>query len=127
MVIDTSAVVAVLFDEPGWEFVNATIARDAGPVMSAVTRVECGLVVEARYRDQGRLLLEDYLVNADITVIPTDDEQVRLALDAWRRYGRGRHPARLNLGDCFSYALAKARGDRLLYVGNDFSQTDVGH
>ena len=127
MVIDTSAVVAVLFDEPGWETVNATIARDAGPVMSAVARVECGLVVEARYRDQGRLLLEDYLVTADITVIPTDDEQVRLALDAWRRYGRGRHPARLNLGDCFSYALAKARGDRLLYVGNDFSQTDVGH
>lgn len=126
MVIDTSALVAVLFNEPGWETVNLAIAHDTGPVMSAVSRVECGIVIEARYRDQGRFLLEDYLVTADITVMPTDTEQVRFALDAWRRFGRGRHPARLNFGDCFSYALAKARGDRLLYVGNDFSQTDIG-
>jgi ribonuclease VapC len=125
MVIDTSALVAVLFNEPGWEAVNRIIAHDTAPVMSAVSRVECGLVIEARYRDQGRVLLEEYLVSADIAVVATDVEQVRLALDAWRRYGRGRHPARLNLGDCFSYALAKARGDHLVFVGDDFSRTDL--
>lgn len=125
MVIDTSAVLAVLFGEPGWEAINSRLAQDAAPVMSAVSRVEAGVVVEARLRERGRVLLEDYLANAHVIVVPTDDEQVRLALDGWRRYGRGRHEARLNFGDCFSYALAKARGDHLMYVGDDFGYTDV--
>lgn len=125
MVIDSSAVLAVLFDEPGWESINSRIAHDTAPVMSAVSRVESGIVIEARLHDRGRVLLEDYLAQAHVLVVPTDDEQVRLALDAWRRYGRGRHVAALNFGDCFSYALARVRGDRLLYVGNDFSETDL--
>jgi len=83
------------------------------------------MVIEARLHDRGRVLLEDYLAHAHVLVVPTDDERVRLALDAWRRYGRGRHVAGLNCGDCFSYTLAKARGDRLLYLGDDVSQTDL--
>lgn len=125
MVIDSSAVLAVLLEEPGWESINSRIAQDTAPVMSTVSRVELGIVIEARLRDRGRVLLEDYLAHAHVVVVPTDDEQVRLALDAWRRYGRGRHMAALDLGDCFSYALARSRGDRLLYLGNDFSQTDL--
>lgn len=125
MVLDTSAVLAVLFGEPGWEAINARIALDPAPAMSAVSRVEAGIIVEARLHERGRILLETYLASAQVIVIPTDDDQVRMALDAWRRYGRGRHVSKLNFGDCFSYALAEARGDRLLYVGNDFSHTDL--
>lgn len=125
MVVDTSAIVAILFDEPErGEFVRRLGADDVR-LISAATSVECALVVEARKGERGRTELDLLIHESDFQCVPFDEEQADLARVAWRRYGKGRHPAGLNLGDCFSYALAKASGQPLLYKGNDFARTDL--
>lgn len=93
--------------------------------MSAATRVEVGIVVEAKKGPAGTQLLEELLSRIDIEVATVDDPQVHEALVGWRRFGKGRHPAGLNYGDTFSYALSRRLGQPLLFVGGDFSQTDV--
>lgn len=124
IVVDTSAVLAVLFDEPERAEVEPRLVE--GPcVMSAATRVELGIVVEARKGPAGTQLLEELLTRLGVEVLPVDDPQVHEALVGWRRFGKGRHPAGLNYGDTFSYALAKTLGQPLAFVGDDFSQTDV--
>jgi ribonuclease VapC len=124
MVVDTSAVLAVLLDEDARQPVEAAlIEHDA--VMSAATRVELGIVVEAKAGAEGTLILHELLRRFDIEVVEVDAAQAAEAVAAWRRFGKGRHPATLNYGDCFAYALAIARGEPLLYVGDDFAATDV--
>ena len=124
IVVDTSAVLAVLFDEPERVAVEPRLVE--GPcVMSAATRVELGIVVEARRGPAGTQLLEELLTRLGVRVVPVDDAQVHEALVGWRRFGKGRHPAGLNYGDTFSYALARTLGQPLVFVGDDFSQTDV--
>jgi ribonuclease VapC len=125
IVVDTSAVVAALTGGAERERVNATLAGAAGSVMSAGTYLECAIVLTARHGDDGLHDLRLYLHEAGIEIVPVDRDQAEAALRGWSRFGRGRHPASLNYGDCFAYALATTRGAPLLFVGGDFDHTDV--
>lgn len=125
MVIDTSAIIAILQSEPGSnELVTALDDADAIRV-SAATLVEAGLVMQARYGDEGEAELDRLLTGIGAMVMPVTEEHAMIARDAYRRYGKGRHPAALNYGDCFSYALAIAFDEPLLHTGADFGRTDV--
>jgi ribonuclease VapC len=124
IVVDTSAIVAVLFGED----VDGELERrliDNQCVMSAATRVELGIVIEAKSGPSGTLLLEELLGRAGIEVAPVDADLADDAIVAWRRFGKGRHRAGLNLGDTYSYALAVRLGRPLLFVGEDFQHTDM--
>lgn len=125
IVVDTSALVAVLSGEREGDRVNAALAGSAASLMSAANYLECSIVLASRFGDDGVHDLRLYLHEAGIEIVPVDRDQADLALDAWMRYGKGRHPAALNLGDGFAYALASLRGARLLFVGDDFTRTDV--
>ncbi|MFM7684835.1 MAG: type II toxin-antitoxin system VapC family toxin [Actinomycetota bacterium] len=125
MVIDTSALVAVLFDEPERaEFVEK-ITADPRRLVSAGTLLEVAIVVEARRGEAAGRELDLLLHRLGATVVPFDEPQSRLARTAWRRSGKGRHEAGLNLGDCFAYALSRLSGEPLLFKGDDFGRTDV--
>jgi ribonuclease VapC len=124
IVVDTSAVVAVLFDEDGRAELESRLLGDRC-VMSSLTRVELGIVIEAKTGSAGTQLLEELLSRVAVEVVPVDAELAEEALVAWRRFGKGRHQAGLNLGDTFSYALARRLGQPLLFVGDDFAHTDV--
>ena len=125
MVIDTSALVAILEDEPERRQFNECIEAEPTRLISAATVLEAGIVMEARRGEAAGLELDLLLKRARFEVVPVDAEQVETAREAFRRYGRGRHPAGLNFGDCFSYALAQVLGEPLLFKGEDFSRTDV--
>jgi ribonuclease VapC len=125
MVIDASAVLAVLFGEDDAAFYANAIEDAADPKTFAVSALEVTLVIGARKREPGLAALDRFMEKSRIQVIPFDGEQVRLAREAWWNYGKGRHSAGLNLGDCCSYALAKATSDALLYKGEDFRKTDI--
>lgn len=125
MVIDTSVVLAILNDEPERRAFNEAIEAADSRSLSAASFVEVSIVVEARFGAEGVRHLDRLLERADVTVVPVDLEQGRLARQAWSRFGKGRHEAGLNFGDCFSYALAQVLGEPLLYKGEDFSRTDV--
>jgi ribonuclease VapC len=125
MVIDTSAVVAILADEPERARFVQMIAADEVRLLSAVSRVECTCVIEGRKRAAGRAELDLFLREAAIEIAPVTADQAEIACDAFRRFGRGRHPAGLNIGDTFAYALARATGEPLLFKGDDFSRTDI--
>lgn len=125
MVIDTSALLAILRDEPERRAFNEAIEATESRVMSAATFVEVSIVVEARHGAEGLRDLDLFLAKAAIEVVDVDVEQARVARTAFSRFGRGRHAAGLNYGDCFSYALASVRGEPLLYKGDDFSLTDI--
>ncbi len=125
MVVDSSAVVAILENEPERARFDRLIAADEVRLMSAVGRVECTCVVEGRRREPGRAALERFLSEAAIEVVAVTLQQSELACEAFRRFGKGRHPAALNIGDCFAYALAKATGEPLLSKGDDFPRTDL--
>lgn len=126
MILDTSAIVAILHDEPdGPTMQDALVGSDATAV-SAATLVELGMVMEGR-RGPTEIWtrVEELLHDAEVEIVPFTAEHAALAREGWRRYGKGRHPAGLNLGDCFAYALAKSRNEPLLFKGDDFAQTDV--
>ena len=125
MIIDTSALVAILLGEPEAEAFALTIAGDSKRLISAFTALETGIVIEAKKGESGGRELDLLLHQAKIELVPLTAEQFEIARLAWRKYGKGRHPAGLNIGDCCSYALAKCAGEPLLFKGNDFSQTDV--
>jgi len=125
MVIDTSALAAIVFGEPEAEHFLDIITGDPLRLLSAVSRLETGMIVEARKGTLAGHELTLLISRLAITVVPFDDQQSELALHAWRRYGKGNHPAGLNFGDCCSYALAKLRRQRLLYKGDDFARTDL--
>ena len=125
MVIDSSALLAILLDEPERSVFRTRINTDETRLASTATLLETSMVVLGRFGDKGAAELETLLQVAAIEPAPFTVEQLRIALDACRRFGRGRHPAALNFGDCFSYALAKATGEPLLFKGDDFSRTDI--
>lgn len=125
MVLDTSALVAVLLDEPERpEFVRL-IAEAPKRLLSTVSLVEASIVLEARLGEIAGRELDLFVHRARMQTIPVDDEQTELARAAWRTYGKGRHAAALNFGDVFSYALARATGEPLLFKGDDFARTDA--
>jgi ribonuclease VapC len=125
VVVDTSALVAIVFDEADADRFAQGLAEAPRALMSAVTRVELSFVVEGRKGSSGRIGLENFLRQSRIEVVAVSPGHAELAIEAFRRFGRGRHPAALNIGDCFSYALAKATGQPLLFKGNDFIHTDI--
>lgn len=125
MVVDTSALVAILFDEPERADFVRTIAAAPRRLVSAGTLLETTMVVESRRGEVAGRELDLFLHRGSIRTEPVDEEQVQIAQAAWRRYGRGRHPAALNFGDLFAYALARATGEPLLFKGDDFVRTDV--
>ncbi len=125
MVVDTSALMAIVLGEPERRrFLEAMEAAEVR-LLSVGTRVETGIVVEGRHGAEGARELERFLAQARIELVPVDAAQGYAALEGFRLYGKGRHRAALNLGDCFSYALAITRGEPLLCKGDDFVHTDV--
>jgi ribonuclease VapC len=124
MIVDSSAALAVVFGEPGFEiFVNAILSGDCK--MSAATFVETMIVAESRGADRAARHVETFFRDIRIETLPLTVEQAYLAVRAFSKYGKGRHTAGLNYGDCFSYALAKDLDEPLLFKGNDFRKTDV--
>lgn len=125
MVIDTSAFVAIFFGErERGEFLRA-ITNSENRLVSAANLLETGMVLEARQGEAAGREFDLFVVRAGIQVIPVDADQVDLARAAWRKYGKGRHQAALNFGDCFAYGLAKFTGEPLLAKGTDFGMTDI--
>ena len=125
MVIDTSAIVAIAFNEPEAETFEQKVVDAPRRFLSAATLLELTIVIEARLGEAGTAELDLWLHKAGVEIVSVDAEQIAAARRAWRSYGKGRHPAGLNYGDCFSYALAKARSEPLLFKGDDFSRTDI--
>ena len=126
MVIDTSALIALLLDEPEAEDFRVALEDDPTRLVSAGSLLEAALVIEARKGEAGGRELDLLVQKAGLTVVPVDGDQVTEARRAWRRFGRGRHEAGLNFGDLFAYALVRTSGEALLYKGDDFTRTDVG-
>ncbi len=125
MVIDTSAFAAIFFAEPERQKFLAAITASESRLVSAASVLETGIVLEARQGEAAGREFDLFVVRANLQIVPVDSEQAELARSAWRKYGKGRHPAGLNFGDCFSYALAKFSGEPLLAKGTDFASTDI--
>ena len=129
MVFDTSALIAVLLQQRSASriatIIDEAISDDIPRFLSAANFLEASIVIECRRGDGGARELEWLLYRTGIEIVPVDRDLVEIARIAWRRFGKGRHPAALNFGDCFAYALAKSRDLPLLFVGSDFSQTDI--
>lgn len=125
MVVDTSALLAIFLAEPERRlFLDLIIAAEV-KLISAATMLETGIVLEARRGETAGSEFDLFVLRAGLQIIPVDAEQIEAARSAWRKYGKGRHPAGLNFGDCFSYALAKCSGEPLLAKGSDFALTDI--
>ncbi len=125
MILDTSAIVAILFREPNWRTIFDKIISAPEPAIGVPTLTETAIVVSARMKRDGRALVARLLMEASITAVPFGEEHYGTAVEAWLRYGKGRHRASLNLGDCMTYATAKLADQPLLCVGDDFSLTDL--
>jgi len=125
MVLDTSALLAILLDEPERRRFSEAIAQAGQCAISAVTVVEVSMILESRHGAGGVRAFDRLLAVARVAVLPVDAAQAEAAREAFRQYGKGRHPAALNLGDCFAYALARTRGEPLLFKGADFALTDL--
>ena len=125
MILDSSAVVAVALQEPGHERVLAAMSAASALGIGAPTLVETTIVLTARLGRDARGLASRLILEADVAVVPFTDEHFGTALDAWLRFGRGRHEASLNFGDCLAYATARVAGEPLLFTGADFARTDI--
>ena len=125
MVIDTSALAAIFFAEPERQTFLKAITAAATRLLSAESVLETGIVLEARQGEPAGREFDLFVVRANLQIVSVDAEQAELARSAWRRYGKGRHPAALNMGACFTYALCKSTGEPLLAKGTDFSLTDI--
>lgn len=126
MILDSSAIVAILHDEPDAELYSAAIDRASVRSISAANFVELAAVVESSRDPITGRRLDEFMAAAGIVIEPVTERQAHIARAAYRDFGRGSgHPARLNFGDCFAYALAKEKGEPLLFKGDDFAQTDV--
>ncbi len=125
MVIDTSALTAILLGEPEAESFARAIAADPRRLVSALSALETAIVIFARKGASGVRELDLLIHGAGLTIVSLDGDQVQLARAAYEKFGKGHHPAALNLGDCGSYALARSSGEPLLFKGNDFSRTDL--
>ena len=125
MVIDSSIIIAILQNEPGAENLIDALLDAAVRRVSAANLLEAAIVMQARYGDAGEREVDVLLQRLGIDVVPVTPQHAEIARSAYRRYGKGRHPAGLNFGDCFAYALSKAMGESLLFVSEDFGRTDV--
>lgn len=125
MIIDTSAVLAILLGESDAQHYESAIAHAFPGRMSAVGLLEAAIVLESRGGSAASDELDLFLKTADIELESVTVEQAQIASRAWRRFGKGNHPAGLNFGDCFAYALAETKNEPLLFKGRDFSQTDI--
>lgn len=125
LVVDTSAAVAVILGEPGGEELAGHLEDALTRMMPAAIRVELGIVIEARLGPAGQDIVDRFLRDARIDIVSVDADLAARAMSGWRRYGKGRHPAGLNFGDCFTYALAERTGLPVLCTGDDFAATDI--
>jgi len=126
VVVDTSAIIAIVLNEPEAPLLIEALGNASRAAMSAATRVELAAVLARGLSPEDARRAERVVDRAGIEIVPFDANQARIASDAYRTFGRGSgHAANLNLGDCFSYALAIARDEPLLFTGNDFGHTDV--
>ena len=125
LVVDTSAAVAVILGEPGSDELVAYLEDALARLMPAAIRVELGIVIEARLWPAGQDVVDRFLRDAKVEIVPVDADLAARAMSGWRRYGKGRHPAGFNFGDCFSYALADRTGHAVLCTGDDFAATDI--
>jgi ribonuclease VapC len=125
MVIDTSALAAIFFGEAERKTFLEAITAAGSRLVSAATVLETGIVLEGRQGEAAGREFDLFVVRANLEIVPVDAEQADLARSAWRKYGKGRHPAGLNSADCFAYALAKSAGEPLLAKGTDFALTDI--
>ena len=111
--------------EPGFDSILELLAADQSPAIGTATLTETAIVLSARLRQDVRSLLSRFLSEGSIALIPFGESHYSMAVEAWLRYGKGRHPAGLNFGDCLAYATAKLADQPLLFVGDDFRKTDV--
>lgn len=125
MIVDASALLAIVFREPGYERLLERMDAADAVAAGTPTLTETGIVLHARLGDGSRGMLERLLDELSIAEVPFGEVHWREAVDAYRRFGRGRHPASLNFGDCLTYAVASLAGEPLLFVGDDFGRTDI--
>lgn len=125
MVIDTSALLVILLNEPEAPTFEMALELDVRRLMSPASLLEASIVMRRRFGEPGELQLDLLIQKTEVDLVPFDGDQLEWARFGFRKYGKGLHPASLNYGDCCSYALAKVSGEPLLFKGNDFAQTDV--
>lgn len=125
MIIDSSAIIAMINREPESLALERALVTASEPKIGAPTKAEAGIVLQAKFGMRGRSLYERFLQEWGVITLPFDDRHAEVALEAFQRFGKGRHSAKLNLGDCHCYATAKLARQPLLCIGNDFAQTDL--
>jgi ribonuclease VapC len=125
VVVDTSALLAILLQEPEATVFSKAIAEDSRRFVSALSMLEAAIVIESKKGEAGGRELDLLTHRAALDIVPLTSSLYEIARDAWRRYGKGRHPAGLNLGDCCAYALSRLSGEPLLFKGGDFARTDA--
>lgn len=125
MIVDTSALLAIVFKEPGYEALIEKLLAPGRRGVGTPTLAEAGIVLTARLEGDAEALLSGMLQQFEVVPVPFGDGHWRAAVEAFHRFGKGRHPAALNFGDCMSYATAKLADRPLLFVGEDFSKTDL--
>ncbi len=125
MIVDSSALLALVFSEPQADRVEGALAEGARPGIGAPTLTETGLVLAGRLDRDSELILSRLIERLDLAVVPFTAAHGRIARDAFLRFGKGRHPAALNFGDCLTYATARLADEALLFVGDDFARTDL--
>lgn len=125
MIVDSSVLLAILLEEPEGRLFDVTIVRSGVSRMSSASLLEASMILLSRKGAEGVRDLDLLLMRFGIEIVPFTESQAHLARTAFERYGKGRHPAQLNFGDCMAYALAKETGEELLFKGTDFSQTDI--
>jgi ribonuclease VapC len=125
MIIDSSAILAVIGREPGYERIVHQLAASPGTRIGAPTQLETGMVLTARFGSRGKTALARFLQENSVKTVGFEEAHASVALDAYSRFGQGRHPAAVNFGDCCTYAVAFLTGERLLCVGDDFARTDL--
>ena len=125
MILDSSALVAIVCEEPGAEDLANRIARARTVAIGAPAVAETQLVLTNKLGPNGAAMVNQFMEEARVLVVPFGRDHISSFMDAFQRYGKGRHPAALNMGDCFSYSIARVAGQPLLFVGNDFPKTDI--
>lgn len=125
MVVDTSALLAIFLNEPERNRFLDLILNSGTRLISAASVLESGIVLESKRGEAAGREFDLFVIRAALEIVPVDGEQVETARSAWRAFGKGRHPAALNFGDCFTYALARTSGEPVLAKGRDFSLTDI--
>ena len=125
MILDSSAVIGLIREEQGYERLRDALEQASALAIGAPTIFETAMVTIGRYGDVGRVAVDRFLVDWEVEVVPFGERHWRVAAEAFARYGKGRHPARLNYGDCMTYATARLADLPLLFTGEDFAKTDV--